>query len=344
MRRPLSTLISLVLAALTPTLAAAQSTAVMPDEAGAVADEAGPKQEAKRRFEHAIKLYEEADYALALAEFERVYELVPDYRVLYNIGQVNLQLGRYARALLMLRQYLTRGGAELPAERRSAVQADLDMLSLKTATLEVVVRPDGADVALDGSPVGRSPLQESLVVDVGEHTLQVSATGYAPQSRKLMLAGGDRRPVSVELERATEPAPAAENGAPVRATSRPPVDLRPAPRATEKPRWLWVGWAGTGVLAAGSAVSLALGASSASHLADLRDTRGPSRAELEEAKSEAQTRLLVADVLGAAAITAGATMLYFQLSTPNATRDTRRSTAAWGVQVLPSGVALRVTH
>ena len=68
------------------------------------------KREAARRFEHAIKLYEDADYTLALAEFERVYELMPDYRVLYNIGQVSIQLGRYARAFRTLKEYVSRGG------------------------------------------------------------------------------------------------------------------------------------------------------------------------------------------------------------------------------------------
>src|SRR5690242_6272314 len=103
----------------------------------ATGGDASAKQEAARRFEHAIKLYEEADYTLALAEFERVYELVPDYRVLYNIGQVSVQLGRYARAFRTLKEYVARGGTELAPDRAAAVQADLAQLAGKIARIGV---------------------------------------------------------------------------------------------------------------------------------------------------------------------------------------------------------------
>src|SRR3954468_11523471 len=106
--------------------------------------DATAKQEAARRFEHAIKLYEDGDYTLALAEFERVYELVPDYRVLYNIGQVSIQLGRYARAFRTLKEYVARGGGELTPERAATVATDLSQLSGKIARLSVQAEPSGA--------------------------------------------------------------------------------------------------------------------------------------------------------------------------------------------------------
>lgn len=340
----------LVVVALAPSLARAQTpTSAEPSDASAPKPDESAKQEAKRRFEHAIKLYEDADYALALAEFERVYELVPDYRVLYNVGQVNIQLGRYARAFRMLHEYLDRGGSEMPPDRRRAVQADLEALAAKTAALEVQAKPDGAEITLDGAVVGTSPLVEPLVVDVGEHALQLRAAGYVTQSRRLVLAGGDRRPVVVELEpnpvSAPQP-PVAVAPVPVSApVAKTQVDMSPSPRAAEKPRWLTMGWVGTGVLAASSAVAFGLGASAASHLSDLRSSRGHTRAELDDAKSRAQTRLLVADVLGGAALAAGGAMLYFQFSSPSPSRDHASASAPeWGVQVLPTGVALRVSQ
>src|SRR6188508_754890 len=96
------------------TAARAQTEPVVSPTTAEVPASAPPSAEAQaeaaRRFEAAVKLYGEAEYPLALAEFERVYELAPDYRVLYNIGQVNMQVGRYARALRTLQEYLKRGG------------------------------------------------------------------------------------------------------------------------------------------------------------------------------------------------------------------------------------------
>src|SRR5687768_4278200 len=75
---------------------------------GAPADDAADpyKVEARQRYDRGIRLYAEGEFALAVIEFERAYTLVPDYRVLYNIGQVRIQLAQYARARKSLDQYL----------------------------------------------------------------------------------------------------------------------------------------------------------------------------------------------------------------------------------------------
>ena len=270
------------------------------------------KQEAARRFEHAIKLYEEADYTLALAEFERVYELMPDYRVLYNIGQVNIQLGRYARAFRALNEYTTRGGADLPPDRRAAVTADLELLSGRVARISVSVDQPGAEISLDGAVMGKAPLVEPLIVDVGERTLRVGLAGYVAQGRSLTLAGGDRRETSFVLEREAR-SPAATPTLPARVTPTQPAHTAPAPPATHPSR-TWIGWSSTGALAAGALVAGALGASAAGDLDKLRGTLGVTRSELDQARSRAGTRLLVADLLAASAVVCGGVTLYFQLS------------------------------
>ena len=304
--------------------------------------DASVKQEAARRFEHAIKLYEDADYALALAEFERVYELVPDYRVLYNIGQVSIQMGRYARAFRTLKEYVARGGAELAPDRAAAVQADLTLLSGKVARVSLQVEQAGAQLSIDGVAVGRSPLAEPLVVDVGEHRVQVELAGYVAQNQSLTLAGGDRREVAFTLQPTASVAPA------VTPTPLQPVKPRAAPAplapktSSNRGTWIGVGWATTGALAAGALVSGALGASAAGDLKDLRGTAGTSRQALEQAQSRASTRLLLADVLGGAALAAGAVTLYVQLSGSSHEKPpTQAAASQWRLLLGPSNVALR---
>lgn len=329
-----------LLAALSmPALASAQSAAPPEERPPANAEQ---KQEAARRFEHGIKLYEEGDYALALAEFERVYELVPDYRVLYNIGQMNMQLGRYARALRILREYVSRGGDELPPDRRGAVQADLRLLETRTATLDLDVQPAGAEIWLDGVLVGRSPLAEPLVVDVGQRTVQVRVRGYVARTQTVTLAGGDRREVSVVLqeERATTAAQPQPKARPEPPPSAPP---RAATASSGTSRWVWAGWTATGLLAASSAVSAALGASALSDLKELRESRTAQRSDLDAAGGRARERFLVADVLAATAVATGATTLYFHLSGPRSATPAEPRTKL-GVNLLPTGISVRLEH
>ncbi len=343
-RMPSRTLRSLCLAAPlfavlsgAPAPVAAQTPS--PSEAGASPATDSAKQEAARRFQHGISLYEEGDYALALAEFERVYELVPDYRVLYNIGQMNMQLARYARALRTLREYVSRGGDELPPDRRVAVQADLRLLESRTATLDLDVQPAGAEIWLDGVLVGRSPLAEALVVDVGQRTVQVRVRGYVARTQAVTLAGGDRREVSVVLQE--------EHAAPTPVS--PPTNVAPppppAPRATppSKSPWVWAGWSATGLLAASSAVTAVLGASASSDLKDLRDSRTAQRSDLDAAGARARQRFLVADVLAVAALATGGTTLYFHLSDSRSSKP-REPSPKLGINVLPTGVALRLEN
>jgi PEGA domain/Tetratricopeptide repeat len=335
-----SYLFALVLGcSLAPALAHAQEAP--PSSRPASVPDAAAKQEAARRFETAIGLYEDGDYQLALAEFERVYELVPDYRVLYNIGQVSMQLGRYARALRTLREYVSRGGDAIPNDRRSAVRADVELLETRTASLSLDIQPAGAEVWIDGVLVGQAPLAQPVVVDVGQRTVQARLAGYVGRTQAITLAGSDRREVVLELD--PEPTSAGSKTPPGDASTVGP--RRQAPPPPSKPRpLLWVGWGTTATLAAGSAVAAVLGASAASNLKDLRDSRTATRDALDDEAGRAETRFLVADVLGVAALAAGATTLYFQLSGPKEREQAPGNHANLGITVLPNGVALRVVH
>ena len=61
--------------------------------------DADPRAEASKRFRRGVKLYNDGDFVAALIEFKRAYELEPNYRVLYNLGQTSRELKDYAAAL-----------------------------------------------------------------------------------------------------------------------------------------------------------------------------------------------------------------------------------------------------
>jgi len=61
--------------------------------------------------------------------------------------------------------------------------------------------PDGADVTLDGKPVGTAPIRQPLEVPAGSHTLVVVARGHYAHAQELELARGEERKVSVRLDR-----------------------------------------------------------------------------------------------------------------------------------------------
>jgi hypothetical protein len=297
----------------------AQTDAVSPQASTNTAPVAPPSAEAQaeaaRRFEHAVKLYGDAEYALALAEFERVYELVPDYRVLYNIGQVNMQVGRYARALRTLEEYLKRGGDQVPVERAQQVKMDLDSLAARVARIDVRVDQPGADVLVDGVSLGVTPIAEPLVVDVGDRRLQVRLGGYRTWEQTLRLAGGDRRDLTLVLEREvlqqSPQVPAPKTDAMPTAGAAQPATVKAGPNLR------WIGWTTAGVLGASAVVTGIAAVGAANNLAREQESSSTTRDKLDAAEGRARALLLATDLLAAGAIATASVTLYFELKAPS---------------------------
>ena len=130
-----------VLVATTATLASAIAHADdAPSAAPAAAAEPSPQeQEARTRVQRGLALFDEGEYRVALVELERAYEILPSYKILYNIGQIHVQLGEYARALTTLRRYLDEGGTEIAKERRDEVEKDIAGLWTRVAKLSITI-------------------------------------------------------------------------------------------------------------------------------------------------------------------------------------------------------------
>jgi len=269
------------------------------------------KKKAKEHFETGLRLYEDSDYALALIEFERAYSYIPDFRVLYNIGQVSVQLGRYARASQALNQYLKSGGSKIPAARVKAVHSDLAMLEGRTAHLTVKSNADGADVSLDDAPLGKIPMTDPVLVDAGEHRITLQKPGFITHTEPLVLAGRDE--TSLQIDLTEEPKNLTPERTtiytPMQSTQPQPPPRAPAPKHNEL---LYVGWGATGLLAAGWAVTGIIGIKAATDLHnELNHTTTPD--QLDSLKVKARGWLLASDILGGAALVTGGTTLFFTI-------------------------------
>jgi tetratricopeptide (TPR) repeat protein len=302
----------------------------------ALADPAGPRhtpatqdpaaitETARQHFQRGIAYYKEGDFKLALVEFTRSYELTKNFRILYNIGQVNQQLNNYSKAMLALERYLDDGRDEIPADRRTAVTSDLDDLRAKTAQVEVQVNVNGAEVWLDDVLVGRSPLAQALIVDAGDHRLEARRDGYRSAGRAIALAGRDS--TRIELSLAKTP--------PLFVVSRPRPVVQQVERKTSP--LVWSGWFATGALAVGAGVTGYFAVSRASNLATLRNSPTSTPEQRAAMQGQAEKFALAADIMTAATlVTAGATV-YFTLRPTSSERT--RSRVGTRLSLSPTGV------
>jgi hypothetical protein len=329
-------------------LAISFAIALPPVVAAAQQPTKAQQAEAGTRFKKGVDLFKEGDYQAALIEFRRAHDLAPNFNVLYNIGQVYFQLQDYPNALTSLQKYLSEGGSKIPSSRKQEVERDIEKLKSRVANVDVTTNVEGAEITIDDVNVGRSPLGKPVLVGAGRHRVVASKTGYVSASKTIEVASGDTPRVSLELAEekgqttATPPPPPPSSTGDTTPPPPPPATgtggAPPPPPPASVP---WVGWAITGGLAAGAAVTgiLALGASS--DLKTLRDQPTATRDELDKKSTKVVALSVTSDICTGAAVLAGGISLYLTLSgsssPPKADAQTKRDVK---VGVTPGGVTV----
>jgi tetratricopeptide (TPR) repeat protein len=81
----------------------------------------------------------------------------------------------------------------------SVIKVDAQLALKKSDALLVIRSRPTADIAIDGKPFGRAPLE--LHLPAGSHALSADAEGYQSEKVQMTLALGDRREVEIELRK-----------------------------------------------------------------------------------------------------------------------------------------------
>ena len=356
-RRSLAVLLALGLAA-GPVFAQAgpvsgDTAATTSGEASTPVDQAA-REEAGQRFQRGLAFYGDGEYALALIEFDRAYLLVPDYRVLYNIGQVSIQLSRFARARLALEQYLAEGGAAIPPDRAEQVKRDLGMLKDRTAYLELTSSPEGAEIIVDDRSLGETPLAAPLLLDAGEHQVVLKKKGFQTATRRIVLAGAERLPLVVELVAEQEQVVIVQKPQPEPEPTKvpPPEDTR----GRRMPQAAVYAWIGTGALATAAVTTGILGLDAKGRYDQEMSQPNPDEEVVDASAADAQAFFLAFDILALGTALGLGASLYLTLHEPKtkaagAARGTAPSQisshassgATVGITLLPSSVRLHGT-
>jgi hypothetical protein len=195
--RDLSTLtLSLALVgspAFAQTAGSTQPTA-QPSYAGRLSDSL--RGEARDAFGRATSLFEAGNYAAARVEFEQAHALSGDARLLYNVAVCDKELGRYARAIRQLQKSLDLGGSKLPKSYQRRVVDTIRTLEPFVTTLTVETTHAGATVLVDDEPMGETPLEGPISIDVGERTVRLAKPGFRGEPMRVRAASGS--PVTVQ--------------------------------------------------------------------------------------------------------------------------------------------------
>ncbi|HEY4102380.1 MAG TPA: PEGA domain-containing protein, partial [Polyangiaceae bacterium] len=162
-------------------------------------------------------LYGDGDYAGARVKFQAAFDLSQDPRLLWNMAACEKGQRHYAKVVTLVKKYLELGGALLGEDDRKDANDLLSAIESFTVGLAINVDEAGAQIFVDGEPVGESPLAVPVTVDIGTRQIEVKKPGFAPFSRTVPVGGTKQAVLDVKLTREVHEGVLAV-GAPAKAT------------------------------------------------------------------------------------------------------------------------------
>jgi hypothetical protein len=218
-------------------------------------------------------LFRNGEYAAALEKFEAAYAVFPSPKLWFNIGQANRDLDRPVQALQAFERYLAQV-PDAPPDMAADARASVADLQKKLGRLRIDCETPGAEISLDGKPIGTAPLPDTIWATPGRHQVTANRAGLAPAIEGVDVVAGESHTVGLRLAALAPPTVPPPAPAPAPVVGTPPLTPVPAvtprteltepaaPPATAEDGW-WLGRKWTWV-AAGSAVLLGVGATAVS--------------------------------------------------------------------------------
>lgn len=133
-------------------------------------------QIARQRYNEGVKAYDAGRFEDARTAFLQAYALKRHPAVLLNLGQSELRSRHYAEAGNHLQQFLREYTSASPEEKATA-QKGIAEAKKKAGFVVIGVDAVGADVSIDGTTVGKSPIYDPVFVKPGKHTVFAALQG-----------------------------------------------------------------------------------------------------------------------------------------------------------------------
>ena len=184
---------------------------------------------ARERFKEGVTFFDQKQYDKARVAFLQAYALKKHPAVLLNLAQSELRSNHEADAAKHFSAYLRESTTASDAERQAA-EAGLTATKSAVALLDVNVDEGGAEIYVDGSLEGVSPLPGPLYVSPGVHSVEARKGG---KTRTQQINASAGRQFMADLSFAPKVLPA-EPVAASASAAVPPAEAAPAPEA-ERP-------------------------------------------------------------------------------------------------------------
>jgi hypothetical protein len=219
---------------------------------GAAATDTG-KARAQELLNEGTTAYESGDFATALHRFNAAYALYPSPKLWLNIGQALRDLDRPGDAMDAFERFID-GVDDPPPDLLAEARRSVTELVKQLNQLAIDCSVMGAEVKVDGAPVGRTPLLRKIWLSPGRHSLRIERLGYLPFAITLHAVSGQTTRLPVRLRASAQPIARSAPAIVIQSReTRAPVENPSPPLYLRWPVWAVVGGA---ILAGGIALAV----------------------------------------------------------------------------------------
>ena len=155
--------------------------------------------QAKSDYEAGLVLHKIGDFAGAEQRFSSAYHATQDVRLLWNAAACEQGLRHYAKAILLIRRYLSSHSPLITEEAERSSRAFLNAALPLTARLVVEANAPGARAYLDDELLGTLPLDAETRVDFGSHRLLVRKAQFADVTQSFTVTNAADVHLAVKL-------------------------------------------------------------------------------------------------------------------------------------------------
>ncbi len=264
---------------------------------------------AKDHFLKGKALVEEGAYEQAIVELEASYKLKPVPIVIYNIALCYDQLHKYGEAVKQYLKFIeTSKDSEQEKLLKAEVEKRLEVLKGFIGTLEIEVSEEGAEIIIDDTLVGLSPV-DPVTIETGEHEIIIRKTGFYEIKKRVKVVSDTTKKQSFNLVKIDtaggqqDKKPGLEDGGAAEDDDAASAEEPPSRRKL-KPAVLWSMVGVTGALVVGAAVTGGLAIKDNNALGDM-----DRNDDWESVADRRDTLALTTDVLIGAAAACAVTSL-----------------------------------
>lgn len=247
------------------------------------------KEVARQRYNEGVKAFDAGKFEDARLAFSQAHQLTQAPGILLNLGISEIRTNRPVEGGNHLFQFLREYKEATPEQKAGAIQG-IEEAKKKAGLVSITVDVPGADVSVDGTLVGKSPLPDPVFVPEGGRTVVATAGGKNAMT-KVDAKRGQITPASIVFNTTpaapmpgpgpaapvpgpgpgAQPGPMMQPGAPMGPTFQPPPPQHDQAGGQDFGSWFVqspIAWVGTGLTAVGLGLGIGFSVAAAQSASD----------------------------------------------------------------------------